>query len=557
MSMTGDGVRWTDIDGVRTVWGAAPGPLAASLVFRVGTADETLTTHGTTHMVEHLALYPLGQQPHYQNGSVRTTVTSFDTSGEPAEVAAFLRGVCENLSALELGRLPDELRVLETEEERRGWGSVSALLAWRFGPNGPGLWAYDQHARRTMDGEHLQLWADSVFTRGNAVLVLTGPPPEDLALPLRDGARRATPQLVDVLPSFPAWFQSPTTDVTVHSLLTRSVAAAACSHALSRELVDSLRYRLGVAYSPTVDYDPYDGTTAQLLVGTDAHKDHCAAVLSALLDTVDRLADRGPEQAHLDEYRSQWARTRTLPGSDAGEAHRQALELLFTGAVTAPEQLEQELLGTTVDDVAAAATELRARALYALPEGVEPPRPTITKAPESSAAPPVAGYVHRYIGRAAEAADATLVLADTGLTLNPPEGEPVTVMFADCRAALLYPDGARRLHAYDGVTITVEPVLWENGHHLVARLDAATAGVRVPMPPRDPSLIPEQMTAEPTGAAPLTRGSRIMRVIAGSAAAALAITSVTSTIVSGGRPGVGPALVGMLAGWLLVSGLKG
>ena len=74
-------VGWTEIDGVPVVHGDEPGPLRASLIFRVGRTDEYLHANGITHLAEHLALYALGQPPHYQNGSVRTSVTSFASIG--------------------------------------------------------------------------------------------------------------------------------------------------------------------------------------------------------------------------------------------------------------------------------------------------------------------------------------------------------------------------------------------------------------------------------------------------------------------------------------------
>jgi len=559
-SMTGDGVRWTEIDGVRTVWGEAPGPLAASLVFRVGAADETLTTFGSTHIVEHLTLFPLGQQPHYQNGSVRVTLTSFDTSGEPAEVTAFLRGVCENLSSLAIDRLPDEIRVLETEESRRSLGTATSLLSWRFGPNGPGLWGYDQYARRVMDGPHLQLWADRVFTRGNAVLVLTGPPPEGLSLPLKDGPRRATPPLVDAIQQLPSWFQSPWSDVGAHSLLTRSVPAAAYAHVLGRELVDTLRYRLGVAYSPSVDYDPYDATTAQLYVGADAHSDHSQAVLDTLVETLDRLAQDGPDQSRVDEYVAQFARSRALPGAAAGEAHRQAVEWLFSGEVRPPELLEQELADLTVDSVRGAAEEARSQALYCLPEGVEPTTAAIVRSPDVSVARPVTGTVHRWLGQHTGGSETVeLVVSDTGVTLRRPEGEPVTVMFADARAVLVFPDGGRRLHAWDGVAITVEPQMWTDGYSVIPRIDVATAAIRVPMPERQADDIPQPLRTEKGSGSgkDMTRFGRIWRIVLGALLVVAAVGGAIVRMVEGQAPAGGSAIFGAAGFYLLFSGIRG
>ena len=69
----------------------APGEFFCSLMFRVGLADETLATHGITHLVEHLALFALGRRDHAYNGFVDDTRCVFYASGERDEVLEYLR----------------------------------------------------------------------------------------------------------------------------------------------------------------------------------------------------------------------------------------------------------------------------------------------------------------------------------------------------------------------------------------------------------------------------------------------------------------------------------
>ena len=61
MTSTAAVPEMVSIGGLRTFFAPVDGPVHAALSFRVGTADETLATHGVTHLVEHLVLAALGQ----------------------------------------------------------------------------------------------------------------------------------------------------------------------------------------------------------------------------------------------------------------------------------------------------------------------------------------------------------------------------------------------------------------------------------------------------------------------------------------------------------------
>ena len=51
-------IHQTEVDGIPCLWADLPGELGATLIFRVGMADESLVTRGITHLVEHLATPP-------------------------------------------------------------------------------------------------------------------------------------------------------------------------------------------------------------------------------------------------------------------------------------------------------------------------------------------------------------------------------------------------------------------------------------------------------------------------------------------------------------------
>lgn len=77
------------VDGnVPAFWTESGDEMTAGLVFRVGMADEQLARRGITHLIEHLALYPLGPSArmHY-NGQVDAVTTWRPTELTWASVA--------------------------------------------------------------------------------------------------------------------------------------------------------------------------------------------------------------------------------------------------------------------------------------------------------------------------------------------------------------------------------------------------------------------------------------------------------------------------------------
>ena len=137
-------IHETRLDGVRTVWVETDGPLSAVLMFRVGMVDETPTTRGITHLVEHLALASLHTVAHPYQGTTELTHTVFSAAGPPDDIAAFLQKVAAGLVDLPLDRLDLEARVLMAESMNDRASVWSSMLAHRFGPRGPGLVAYPE-----------------------------------------------------------------------------------------------------------------------------------------------------------------------------------------------------------------------------------------------------------------------------------------------------------------------------------------------------------------------------------------------------------------------------
>src|SRR4051794_7110628 len=107
------------------------GPMRAGLTFRVGTADETLARSGITHLLEHLALAPLGLTDYHFNGATAPTFPSFYMQGSESDIAGFLPSVCRTIHDLPMARLEVEKEILRTEWSSRGNTAVDALPLWR------------------------------------------------------------------------------------------------------------------------------------------------------------------------------------------------------------------------------------------------------------------------------------------------------------------------------------------------------------------------------------------------------------------------------------------
>ena len=107
----------------------------AALVFRVGQFDEALPNRGITHMVEHLTFGGHHEARYQFNASVDGCYTRYLVeSQDPADIAAYLRAVCEGLAADHGQVLDRERRILRTEAASRGGaGMLGNCLVERYG----------------------------------------------------------------------------------------------------------------------------------------------------------------------------------------------------------------------------------------------------------------------------------------------------------------------------------------------------------------------------------------------------------------------------------------
>ena len=100
------------VDGVPAYLGDQPGPVTAGIVFRVGSADESLLDHGVAALVAELAAIDIEGMywiVHETSTIFYTTGTAADVKQSLTSVCAALRGLCED-DLIDLRRL--EPRVL-------------------------------------------------------------------------------------------------------------------------------------------------------------------------------------------------------------------------------------------------------------------------------------------------------------------------------------------------------------------------------------------------------------------------------------------------------------
>ncbi len=189
-------------------------------------------------------------------GTTGTTTTTFSVRGTPEEVAAHLTSVCDVLrSGQFLERLEHERRVLSIEARQRGRGLVTDHLSRRFGATGPGLFDWDEWGLHRLTRDEVWAWAATRFTRANAVLSLSGPPPPGLRLELFDGVHLPTTTVAPFHASLPAstiW-DGP---AGLTALVPRSRAATGALSIYAERVVQTLRHEMGAAYSPAADYIP-------------------------------------------------------------------------------------------------------------------------------------------------------------------------------------------------------------------------------------------------------------------------------------------------------------
>lgn len=474
----GPGVERLEIDGVPVFWAPDASPGQAGLMFRVGRADETLATSGLTHVVEHLALFPLDDGVRRIGGFVDPVRTVFSSLGAPSELGSFLSAVCQSVSALPFDRLETERRVLLTEEGSAERSILHWLMGLRFGAAGFGLIDYRELGLRHLTPDNLDRWAKQRFVSGNAAVWIAGPLPEDLTFPLRPGLRSAPPNPTSSprLRS-PAYVASDGGGVAMSFLGSRSAALTVGLELLERRVHRNLRLQRGLSYSASSTYLPLTSTIAHVTFGADCLDEHAQAVRDGIVAELQRLAHDGPDTAELatavQARVEHWSDEQPVVASDLDAL---AMAELLGDDLPTRDALRREHQSLTRDGVAAALHELMPTAILAAPTGDAVPEGF---AP-FPAAPPQPLKGQRYMRRGRRVRDlpkpSRVIASPEGITLLPKNRDPgATIMFNEVAAVLELGPGRMTVVGLSGDGIQLDTNVLLKGRDLEGRLRHAIA----------------------------------------------------------------------------------
>jgi len=465
-------LHWTEIGGVPTVWADAPSPMRAGLLFRTGVADETLATVGVTHLIEHIALSSIDDPMRRNNGFVSPQTTGFLTIGTADEVCAFINQICRNLSDLSGDRLEVEKQVLEAESSSRSFDPRRDLLCERFGARGFGLLDMQELGLRGATIDSLHEWSRRVFTKGNAVLWMSGEPPTGLKLDLPDGERQPIPALDTVLVDFPCWTaEKSDRGIVSASLIPRNSAATVLCHITDKRLNAGLREEHAVSYNPFVSYEPLDAEVAHfcMLAESDpSRRRELAEAFEVVVEGLAQIDEEEIESAKAEILEHMVGTLAPQPGDEALMDVQGAANDWIHGRDNGTlRQQAAELRDVTLGDVQESVRHLQESMVVALPSAAIV-RPWVGRQTRNAEKPLVEGAEIMCVD--APIQRERLRYGSAGVSIRTSLQSHTTVLFNELQAALRHDDGALFLVSADGTSIALEPALWRQGDEVLREI---------------------------------------------------------------------------------------
>lgn len=562
-------LRESEVDGVPCFWVETGRPtLAARLMFRHGVVDETFTDAGWLHLLEHSALHGRDGGTLQVNGSTSLMHVTFDLHGEPDAVATTLGEVSRWLSDPDLHDLERERKVLRAEGRTRGGGSVLQAVGWRYGAAGPGLAAYLEPGLGRATAERLRSRAAEVFTRGNGVLVLDGPPPPGLALQLPEGPLTRPPVAVpceDVLPA--AYVDE--AGLTLSGVVGRSVESTVVPELLQRALHHRLRSRDGASYAPWATYEAVDVEHALVVAGSDVAPQSLPTLADDILRFIDQVVRAGPHPDHLAEVVAQRRMAIQDPYAGVGLAVRAAHSHLEGRPAQSMDEVLAELGSMDPGLIRSALEDFHATLALGIP-GRTTWKDQLPMPAFPTGEPQVRGRRFRHVDWPAEKARIVVGaggvelqsgrqarLVRFGATGGPGDGRDEVVGLAT------FPDGGRSVVRRDGYSIDLDPRAWRRAPELAAALDQVVPDdLHVPFPERELAPLARlspwrrwlgglvTRPAAPSGSGWRTTAALFVLCVV------LWFVGVVGTVVSGRTPPLSLFTSGLLAGGLGVLALR-
>ena len=476
-----------EIDSVPIFTAPGTGPVYGALFFRVGMADENFGNHGITHLVEHLAFHGLIDETVHSNGMTTDTYTCFFATGERDQVISFLSQICANLSNLPLDQMDKEKEILRTEQTRRG-GAVGEARSTLHGVQDFGLVGINEIGLNRVSPEEAARWAATYFTAQNAAGLITCEDGLDaLRLPLPPGVRQPLPvaSLNPAVDPLPSHYPYASNKVVFEAIIGRGARVAVMEYLAGERFLHEAREVDALSYSLSVTTSPVGVDTTRFSCMADTVPENGAGVAGCLTDALSALCvgqftdeelDRA-KAAAMKEYEDEDVESRMLT--------THAINHLFGREDKTVEELRRGCAEVTREDIIEVARTIRANAIWVTPAG------NLEWAGVASShfsLEPMEGHEFSQIGGTGK-----LIVSDKGVTMDSGKGSTWTVRFDSCVGIETYPDGLRVVVSLTGVTVSIEPTLYQG---LTPALTAALVDARVPgdrlipMPARRPGEIP-------------------------------------------------------------------
>lgn len=467
------------VDGVETIHMPSDDTITrVRLCFAVGARDEAVSEQGVLHVLEHLVMHAAKDTVLEVNASVGPTFTEFTASGPAALVGEHLEQLCRALANPPLDRMPAEAPVVAAEIDGDD-GLHQALLAARYGFRDLGSGAVTGPGPDGLRPEQVQA-ATRWFVDQNAVLVVDGPLPPDLRLPLPGGALPTHVRVVPRRRLGPAAFVVEAPACMVSLLLPRpdpmrldEIAA----ELVRQRLLDVVRHEKGLTY--VVDDEVFvdvahvnGGSGSDLLVGAEPLESQLLPAVQAFVVALLELLADGPSEDELGRARERVLLTRQGRQALTDLAFDEALHRKL--GVTRP-PLDVERLRSI--DPATVATYLRSLigdALFALPD--DPALDLGTLGLQETSIPPLSDgplppgerfrppLLARTFSSAARQAELSLNKDGVHVRL---EGEVQSVRWNDVVGVLEEDEHELAVFAGDGSTVVVGRDVWRDGNALI------------------------------------------------------------------------------------------
>ncbi len=358
----------TTISGVPTYWLDGPAPLTGALVFRAGPVFETWRTAQVTHLVEHLAMSTLPKSHLDRNATVEPSLTVFHATGAAEEVVDFVNRIGRALSDLPTDRIELEAKVLRAEDGSSGSPALAHAVDLRYEYRGVGVLGAEGPGPHRLSADQVRAHAARYFTRDNAVLVFTGPPPEGIDLSLPAGEPVAEPAAVALPVPTPGYLPEASPVPALSFVLAgRSEARGMLSRIFTERVEDRVRHAEGRVYEVVLDQVRLRRGESLVAVFTDGDEEHAEDVVRAMWEALGDLADSGPTPAEMDHDLDGLRRHLDDPRSVADQLVDAAGRRLAGAAPCSPQERLAEAGSVTAEELRGLAAGARATTLVTMP----------------------------------------------------------------------------------------------------------------------------------------------------------------------------------------------